>query len=164
MSDDPDPIGPVARMRKLQEKAEGIEATIKSREATEPESGAQLDDSDSSSVPTQDYEESTSAGLAAVALRQQQLKLKQRKQDMKLRRFLAICAIWLVIAQVAVANILFSVYLAHNVYDPDSAVLIAWLSATVVEVVGILWVIARNLFPYRDKSLPRSPKDSKREG
>lgn len=30
---------------------------------------------------------------------------------------------------------------------PDSAVLITWLSSTVVEVIGIMYVIARYLFP-----------------
>lgn len=29
--------------------------------------------------------------------------------------------------------------------------LIAWLAASLVEVIGILWVIARSLFPFRDK-------------
>lgn len=32
-----------------------------------------------------------------------------------------------------------------------SEILISWMSATVVEVIGLMWVIARSLFPFRDK-------------
>lgn len=32
----------------------------------------------------------------------------------------------------------------------SDGVLIAWMSSSLVEVIGILWVIARNLFPFRD--------------
>lgn len=30
-------------------------------------------------------------------------------------------------------------------------VLITWLSSTIVEIIGILWVIARSLFPFHDR-------------
>lgn len=53
--------------------------------------------------------------------------------------------------QLAVANLFFGWYLWFNRADPDRAIMAAWLTSTVVEVIGILWVIARNLFPYRDR-------------
>lgn len=58
------------------------------------------------------------------------------------------------------ANIFFGFYLWQIRAHMDSAVMIAWLSASVVEVVGILWVIARNLFPYRDKSMPNGKREN----
>lgn len=153
------------RLSALQRRAEQIERRLKEElgkawvserygtdkgETTKPEKPG---------APTEADEEPTGVGLEAVKLRQGQLKLDQREQDMKLRERLATNATRLVIAQVAVANILFAFYLGHNAYDADASVMIAWLSATVVEVVGILWVIARNLFPYRDKSAPVGGRD-----
>ena len=35
--------------------------------------------------------------------------------------------------------------------DVPTQVLITWLSSTIVEIIGILWVIARSLFPFRDR-------------
>lgn len=29
-------------------------------------------------------------------------------------------------------------------------VIVAWLSATLVEIIGILWVVTRSLFPFHD--------------
>ena len=30
-------------------------------------------------------------------------------------------------------------------------VVLGWLSASLIEIIGVLWVIARSLFPFRDK-------------
>ena len=133
-------------------KAQALEDVFKSRQ---PEG-----DPDNASV----QEESTDAALEATGLRLQTLKLAQREQDMRLRRKLSDYAIWIVIVQLAVANLFFGFYLWHNPIDPQPPIMIAWLSSTVVEVVGILWVIARNLFPYRDKSYPKSAKDTRGAG
>ncbi|MFF0909726.1 hypothetical protein ACFWZW_03435 [Microbacterium enclense] len=142
--------GEMGKTRVADLTGEGTDAVSPAVPGDETQESAQAD------------EEPTSIGLAAVKLRQRQLKLDQREQDMKLRERLANYAIWIVIIQVGVANLLFAFYLWHNPYDPDAPVMIAWLSATVVEVIGILWVIARNLFPYRDKSAPLSTRDSRR--
>lgn len=60
-------------------------------------------------------------------------------------------------AEVVVAVVLFLSAIGIGVYlwasfwvrqeMPDSSVLITWLSSTVVEVIGIMYVIARYLFP-----------------
>lgn len=47
-------------------------------------------------------------------------------------------------------------------HDVSSEILIAWMSATVVEVIGLMWVIARSLFPFRDKW--RNKKAEKKKG
>ncbi|WP_065571990.1 hypothetical protein [Microbacterium oleivorans] len=46
------------------------------------------------------------------------------------------------------ANVFFGFYLWQTKDDGfEPSVMIAWLSATVVEVVGIVVIVARNLFP-----------------
>lgn len=74
------------------------------------------------------------------------LKLRDRRQNMRLRMQLAWFAIIVVSVQLAVANVFFGHYLL-NVDEVDTTVMVAWLSATVVEVIGIVVIIARNLFP-----------------
>ena len=121
-------------------------------------SAARAADSELAAVSEPD--ESTDDALAAIALRRQKMKLKHAKQVLKLRKKLANYAIWIVIAQLLFANAFFFIYLIWNTVDPNPTVMVAWLSSTVVEVIGILWVIARNLFPYVDKSPAKSKSKS----
>lgn len=144
----PSPVIPrsSARLLALIRRATEIEQELKANEPQPTE-------------PPGDKEQSTDEALAAIALRHQRLKLKQRRQDMKQRRWLAKWALRIVVCQLAIADIFFGIYLIANLTTMDGSVMIAWLSATVVEVVGILWVIARNLFPFRDKSVPTTKRD-----
>lgn len=48
-----------------------------------------------------------------------------------------------------------------NVAVP-SEVLIAWMSASVVEVIGLVWVIARSLFPFHDGPRNKAAEKKKR--
>ncbi len=74
------------------------------------------------------------------------LKLRDRRQNMRLRMQLAWFAIVVVSAQLIVANVFFGHYLFRE-DEVDTTIMVAWLSATVVEVIGIVVIIARNLFP-----------------
>ncbi|MFF9562933.1 hypothetical protein ACF1AJ_06265 [Leifsonia sp. NPDC014704] len=112
--------------------------------------------------PAREPEESSETALASVKLRQQEMKLKHQEQLLELRRTLAANATKIVIVQLLAANFFFAAYLAFNIVRPEPAIMVAWLSATVVEVIGILWVIARSLFPFRDKS-PGGPKNRKQQ-
>lgn len=123
-------------------EAQRIEA-ISKRASRKPEKTVAEENSEA--------EESTSEALEAVKLRTQNLKLDQRQQDMGLRKALAYWAVFFVCVQLLAANVFFGIYLGHNAVKPDTAVMIAWLTSTVVEVIGILWVIARSLFPFKDK-------------
>ena len=78
-------------------------------------------------------------------------RLIKTNQRLKLRRLIANWAIFFVILQLTCSNIFFWFYLGENHYDIHPQVMIAWLSACVIEVIGILIVIARSLFPRRDK-------------
>lgn len=85
------------------------------------------------------------------------LKLRDRKQTMRLRFILAWFTMGAVAVQLLTANVLFALYLAwpHWRENTPPVVIVAWLSATVVEVIGIVLVIARNLFPGSEKTRTR---------
>lgn len=111
-----------------------------------------LADSDSTDTG---MEESTELALEAVRIRLERHKLKQLRQDRMLRKMIAAWAIGFVAFQLLFANLSFGFFLWHNQAEPDASIMIAWLSSTVVEVVGILWVIARSLFPFNDRHRDR---------
>jgi len=50
-------------------------------------------------------------------------------------------------AQFISANVAFYIYANHKHWDIPPEVMIGWLSTTVVQIVGIVLVIAKYLFP-----------------
>ena len=73
----------------------------------------------------------------------------QTKQELRLRGIYATVAGLAVIAQLA--DWFFYRYASEGVqWKVPNAVMAAWLAATVAQVVGVLLVITRNLFPKRD--------------
>ncbi|MDN4173932.1 hypothetical protein QWY28_13305 [Nocardioides sp. SOB77] len=76
-----------------------------------------------------------------------ELRVEGGSQDLKLRRHLAYGAFIAVAVQLMIANVAFYIYGDAKSWDLDSSVMIAWLSATVIETLGVVLIIARNLFP-----------------
>ncbi len=63
------------------------------------------------------------------------------------------CVKW----QLVVRNALVVAYTAHLMWlqrEIPTEVIISWMGATTAEIIGILWVIARSLFPFRDEHRP----------
>lgn len=89
--------------------------------------------------------------MAAVRLRIAQSKAERKEQSNKLRKVIAYIALFFVGSQMLWCNVLVTVYVRCNIHTVDPYVIVAWMGASLVEVVGILWVIARSLFPFRDK-------------
>lgn len=54
--------------------------------------------------------------------------------------------------------VIFSFWFDHAV---PSNVMVAWMASTFVEVIGILWVITRSLFPFNDAYRDRDGEKSK---
>ena len=83
-----------------------------------------------------------------------QLVNQQHKADNEERLKLTIWAKRVVLSMLllSVAGIGFYLYASFYVMHvmPDSAVLVTWLSSTVVEVIGIMYVIVRYLFPQQE--------------
>jgi hypothetical protein len=74
-----------------------------------------------------------------------------REQDIGLKRRYARALLWLLGGQLAIADVIFFVYAQVGVHWRLPPVVIdIWLGATLVEVVGIVLVVTRYLFPRRD--------------
>lgn len=82
---------------------------------------------------------------------------KEAVQDRKLKLTYATWLRWLLAAQLGVADAVFVVYAwAGQQWKLDAAVIDVWLGATVVQVVGIVLVVTRHLFPLRDSQPTRA--------
>jgi hypothetical protein len=83
---------------------------------------------------------------------------KELKQDRELKLSYATWLRRLLAAQLAIADLVFVAYAwAGREWHLDPAVIDIWLGATVVQVVGIVLVVTRHLFPQRDR-VALSPK------
>mgnify|MGYP001547226541 CR=1 FL=1 len=83
----------------------------------------------------------------------QGLKLRKlfAEQEHGLRQKYADWIIWLLGAQFAIADAVFVAFAwAGRSWDLPPGVIEVWLGATVVQVVGVVAVVTRHLFPNRD--------------
>lgn len=83
-----------------------------------------------------------------------ELDKEGKLRDLKLKDKYGNTLLWLMGGQLFVANAVFVAY-AWVGTDPawhvESGVMQVWLAATVVQVIGVVQVVTRNLFPRRDK-------------
>lgn len=80
-----------------------------------------------------------------------QLKRKFAEQEYDLRKTYAQRILLLLFGQFLIADAVFVVFAwAGEGWHLSTAVIDVWLAATVVQVVGIVLVVTRNLFPDRD--------------
>jgi len=84
-------------------------------------------------------------------------KALKLEQNLQLRFMMAIFAIAAVSVQLVAAGLLFWGYLGNRSWrvDVEPSIMIAFFSATVVEVIGIVIIIAKNLFPSNDLGLSK---------
>lgn len=75
------------------------------------------------------------------------IKLKQKVSDMAMKAMK-----W----QLAVADLVFIVYASAKHWNIPPEVIESWLGAVVVQVVGVMLVVTRYLFPNRDGANPNS--------
>jgi hypothetical protein len=83
----------------------------------------------------------------------QEIELKRlfAEQEYELRRKYARGILWLLSVELLFANAVFVVFAwAGEDWKLETAVIDVWLGATVVQVVGIVLVVTRHLFPDRD--------------
>jgi hypothetical protein len=83
----------------------------------------------------------------SVAERLEDLDLDDREQTIRLKRVLAYGSFGAVGLQLALANWGMYLYASAIEWRLASEVVMAWLAATVVETLGVVVIIARNLFP-----------------
>src|SRR5437588_10711951 len=78
-------------------------------------------------------------------------RAKEHGQTLRFRDLYGWTLLAALVAQLMAADVVFVLYAAWGVHwRIPSAVMSAWLSATVVEVIGVVYVITKSLFPLRD--------------
>ena len=89
---------------------------------------------------------------------QGQLKRKDLNQDIDLKKFYGYGLLFAMIGQLAVADLAFFLYasLGYHWQLPNSVINV-WIAGTLVEVIGVVLVVTRYLFPRRDTSAPDPP-------
>lgn len=76
-------------------------------------------------------------------------------QDIKLKKKYANWLLWLITAQLVVADAVFVAYSWEGKHwRLEASVIQVWLVATLVELIGVALVITRYLFPRRDRPSP----------
>jgi hypothetical protein len=81
------------------------------------------------------------------------LPSRDLEQDIRLKRIYANWLLGLLIGQLLIADGVFVVYAwAGRGWNLEAGVINGWLAATLIEIVGIVLVVARYLFPRRDVS------------
>lgn len=111
--------------------------------------------------PAETDQEVTALGRAALQRREQfrptqeltpweQLKHEDFWQDIQLRRMYATRMLWILGLELVFVNLMFLLYAWKGVHwNVPGTTMQVWLSATVVQVVGIVYVVTRYLFPPR---------------
>jgi hypothetical protein len=86
-------------------------------------------------------------------LQEIELKREHSRQEIKLREKYAKWLLVILAAELVIVNVIYWLYaeLGKNWNLPEGVIEI-WLGATVVQVVGVVTVVTRYLFPRRDMS------------
>lgn len=128
------------------------DSDVSSSEASKDFNEAQQLDSQTILSPDDEIDDvETGESLAGIRLRIEKSKADRREQSNKLRAGIGVTATVFVGIQLVTCDVLVYSYVFQAGKNVDSSVMIAWMSASLVEVIGILWVIARSLFPFHDR-------------
>ena len=105
-------------------------------------------------APARETSEMSAARLniRRLEFRQEMLEadLADRKQTATLRGSFAGVIKWAMVATLAATALLMAAYLVLTTFygaHLDTAVMVAWFSSTVVQVIGLAYVVANYLFP-----------------
>ncbi|HEX2096357.1 MAG TPA: hypothetical protein VHF50_03200 [Solirubrobacterales bacterium] len=83
----------------------------------------------------------------------EELERAHLQQDLELKERYGKWLLWLVTGQLIVADIVFALYFIVGVHwDLPEGVIYVWLATTLVELVGVVTVVTRYLFPRRDSA------------
>ena len=78
---------------------------------------------------------------------QEELDRRDRTWDVRFKKIYGSALLVLVIGQVVAADIGFFAYAIASSWELDSSITVAWLSAAVVQVIGLAWLVVRSVFP-----------------
>jgi hypothetical protein len=85
--------------------------------------------------------------LHEATVQERETRAKQAEENRKLRKRIADHVSLAVAVQVGIADAAFLVYGFWNGWNIPGATMIAWLSATVVQVIAVALVVTKSLFP-----------------
>jgi hypothetical protein len=102
-------------------------------------------------------EASLESRLIAIDERRQDERERRGRESSRLRDRVAWAAIILVGIQVVSSNIFFACHMAATLGRPNEPIMLAWMSSSVVEIIGVLGIVAHSLFPGNGKK-PRQGK------
>lgn len=94
-----------------------------------------------------DDEAGTLEQASDATARMQQISEDDAAQTVKLKGMLAKSTFGVIGLQLLIADIAFFSYGSSNDWKIDAEVMMSWLAATVIEVLGVVIIIARHLFP-----------------
>jgi hypothetical protein len=72
---------------------------------------------------------------------------RKRQNEVKLHSRVGNGALLLMVVQLLIADTAFYIYGFYNSWEIPTAAITTWLAATVIQIVGVVLVIAKNLFP-----------------
>jgi hypothetical protein len=75
------------------------------------------------------------------------LRRQKRQNEVDLHRRVGNGALALMVGQLLIADTAFYLYGFKNGWHIPTAAITSWLAATVIQIVGVVLVIAKNLFP-----------------
>jgi hypothetical protein len=87
-----------------------------------------------------------------LKLQEIELKREYAKQEIELRRNYAVALLLILALQIVAADVVFWVFAeTGDHWHLSDGVIQIWLAAAVVEVIGVVTVVTRHLFPRRDR-------------
>lgn len=90
---------------------------------------------------------SAAGSMQEVSDNAERIRVASDRQDVGLRKLLALWSVIAASSMLGINSIAFGFYLWSQWGEVPEAAIIAWLSASLVEVLGIVYVVAAYLFP-----------------
>lgn len=112
-----------------------------------PSASAELARQELSPVPVYGLSDAHTQRLHEATVRVREIQAKQADDDRDLRKTIASRVFWAITVQVGIADVAFLTYGFWNGWNVPGSTIVAWLSATVVQVIALALVITRSLFP-----------------
>lgn len=92
--------------------------------------------------------------VASLEYQKSLIALDDKVQDMWIKKVYAGVFCFMMTLQLIFTNVLFCLYASKGVdWKIPTSALGLWLNATVVQTIGIVYVIIRHLFPRRDEKI-----------
>lgn len=135
----------------VNEAVEAYKDALKGEEA--PRFGISLLRGDGPSADASSISRSNLRRKERAEARKAEADAARAEGENELRGMLGRWALRFVGFQIVVCDAVIGAYVASSIVRGETVpqeVLIGWMTSSLVEIIGILWVIARSLFPFKD--------------